>query len=214
MPGKIPSMMTFTRLSNAAVTMDTLVSIDTNGKVGPATPGDNFLGVALNGTSAADAEVSIDPGVCIANLTALLAVTAGDRLVAAAAGTVKKFDSASKTVTVANATDIWSSTAHGYASGEAVRLSNSGGALPAGTDNATTYYVGRIDADTFYLYDTEANALAGGATGRINASGDGTGTHSARLFGTQYIVGQAIESMTTAGAKVAVLVQKQTVVLT
>ena len=65
-------------------------------------------------------------------------------------------------------TDILTATAHGLATQEAVTLSDGIGGVTA----ATTYYVNRIGADTFYLYDTAANALTGGATGRANLTTD------------------------------------------
>ena len=214
MPGKIPSTMTFTRLSNAAVTMDTLVTMDSNGAVGPSAVGDDPLGVSLNGASASGAEITVDPGPAVANLTASGLFSADDYVIPAAAGAVKKYlGQAGVTVTVANATDIWTATAHGLTTGEAVRLTNSGGALPAGTDATTTYYVNVIDANTFYLFDTRAHAVAGGATGLVNATGDGTGTHSFRLYGNIFIVGVALEAATTVGQKAAIFQNKRQLIL-
>lgn len=80
---------------------------------------------------------------------------------------------ATKTATIANATDIWTSTAHGLAVDQKVRLTNSGGALPAGFAKDTDYYViaGNLAANTFQL-----SATKGGAS--VNATSDGTGTHT------------------------------------
>jgi len=52
-----------------------------------------------------------------------------------------------------------------------------GGSENIGLVNDTEYYVNRIDRNNFQLYDTPANALAGGATGRqdLTASGGGSG---------------------------------------
>lgn len=214
MPAKQPSLQAFTLLSAAAVTMDTLVYIDSNGKVATGAAGLDFDGIALNSTAAADAEVSVDPHGTLGNLTIVGTCSAGDLLQPAASGGVKKYvGAAARTVTVANATEIWTLNSHGFVSGEAVRLTNSGGALPAGSDAVTTYFTGAIDANTFYLYDTRANAVAGGATGRVAVSGDGTGTHSIRLYGDQYIVGKAIEAAATSGQKVGVLMDKRHLIL-
>ncbi len=214
MPGKIPSQMTFTRLSNAAVTMDTVLTMDTNGKVGPAATGSLPLGVALCGASAAGQEVSVDPGPAIANLTIAGAVTANDRVIGAASGQVKKYTGQTgQTVTVANATDIWTATGHGFTTGEAVRLSNSGGGLPANSSATTTYYVSVIDANTFKLYTSRANAIAAGATGLLDVSGDGTGTQTIRLYDEVWVLGIALETQATAGAKVAVLWQPYPITL-
>lgn len=214
MPGKIPSQMTFTLLSAAAIAMDTLVKIDSNGKAVTAGVNDDFDGVALSGCGAAGAEVSIDPGEAIANLTITGTCSAGDLLSIADAGGVKKFvGTAGRTVTVANATDIWTLTAHGFVTGERVRLTNSGGALPANASATTDYYVSVIDADTFKLYTSQANAVAAGATGLLDVSGDGTGTQSIRLYGDTVIVGKAIEAAATTGQKVAVLQGKRNLLL-
>ncbi len=78
-----------------------------------------------------------------------------------------------KTATIANATDIWTSTSHGLLVNQKVRLTNSGGALPAGFLPNTDYFViaGNLAANTLQL-----SATLGGAT--VNATGDGTGTHT------------------------------------
>lgn len=80
---------------------------------------------------------------------------------------------ATKTATVANATDIWTSTAHGMVAGQKVRLTNSGGALPAGFAANTDYFViaANLAANTFQL-----SATLGGAA--VNATSDGIGTHT------------------------------------
>ena len=59
-------------------------------------------------------------------------------------------------------------------------VSFTGGTLPTGLSAAPqTYYVGVINANSFYLYDTAAHALAGGTTGRITISSNGSGTITA-----------------------------------
>ncbi len=69
--------------------------------------------------------------------------------------------------------------AHGLQTGARIELSTTG-ALPTGITAYTNYYIGRIDDNTFYLYDTYVNAVAGGTTGRINTSGSQSGTHTLR----------------------------------
>lgn len=64
---------------------------------------------------------------------------------------------------------------NGFIAGQGVRF-NSTVSLPTGMDNETIYYVGNIVSNDFDLYDTEVNALAGGATGRIVTSGGSVGT--------------------------------------
>lgn len=67
---------------------------------------------------------------------------------------------------------------HGLRAGKGVIFSTTG-ALPTGVTAGTTYYVGNLATSTFNLYDTEANAITGGATGRVNTSGTQSGTHTA-----------------------------------
>jgi hypothetical protein len=92
---------------------------------------------------------------------------------------------AADTFTIDNTTDICTAEAHGLLTGDGpVRLTNSGGALPAGLAAATDYYIAKIDDDTFYLCASRALAYAGTA---VNASGDGTGTTGATLAPDTYV---------------------------
>ena len=76
-------------------------------------------------------------------------------------------------ITVANATDIWTTaTAHGLSVGDRIQLSNSGGALPAGSTAATDYFVLTVPSTTTLTL----SATDGGSI--LDVSGDGTGTHT------------------------------------
>jgi hypothetical protein len=78
--------------------------------------------------------------------------------------------------TAANATEIFTSAAHGLQTGDGpFQVSNSGGALPTGLTAVTDYWIIRIDANTFYLATSLANALAGT---HLSISTDGTGTQT------------------------------------
>lgn len=68
------------------------------------------------------------------------------------------------------ATDVITVTGRTFADGGMIRLSNSGGALPAGLSTLTDYYVRDASGPTFKLA-----ATAGGAA--IDITGTGTGTH-------------------------------------
>lgn len=70
-------------------------------------------------------------------------------------------------------TEVVTYTSHGMANGEAIKYYANGGTAMGGLTNATTYYAGVINANTFYVYDTRPNAIAGGATGKVNISGTG-----------------------------------------
>ncbi len=76
-------------------------------------------------------------------------------------------------------TEIMTTTApHLLTSGQAIMFDiGSGGALPGGlTGNPTFYYAGVVSETTFKAYDTSANAILNGATGRVNLSTTGSGT--------------------------------------
>lgn len=80
------------------------------------------------------------------------------------------------TFTAVATTDIFTKTSHGFRTGIKVRVSNSGGALPAGLAAATDYYVIKIDANTFYLaasLTASSNPLA-----FIDITTNGTGTNT------------------------------------
>jgi hypothetical protein len=91
---------------------------------------------------------------------------------------------ADTTFTVDHTTNIFTATAHGLTTGMPVQVSNSGGALPSGLSAATSYFAAVIDANTFYLYDTRAHAVAGGPTGKVSVSDNGTGTQTATTVAT------------------------------
>lgn len=79
------------------------------------------------------------------------------------------------TVTVSTGTTTTiTAVPNGFIAGDAVQF-DSTVSLPIGMYRNTTYYVGGVISNTFVLYDTEANALAGGATGKIATSGGSVG---------------------------------------
>ena len=81
-----------------------------------------------------------------------------------------------------------------WLTGMKVQVTTSG-VLPTGISASTDYYVSRINATTIYLYDSLVNAMAGGATGRVNITAIGSGNHTltctmqvralAELFGNE-----------------------------
>lgn len=110
---------------------------------------------------------------------------------------------------IANATDTFTYTAHGLTAGAVCNVTTSD-ALPTGLAVDTAYYVGELTADTFKLYDTRAHAVAGGETGLVNITSDGTGTQTFMFgvgIGQHYlgvtlpdnalIVGGGVEVLTT-----------------
>lgn len=85
--------------------------------------------------------------------------------------------------------NILTATAHGFETGDRVRVTTSAADLPAGLSVDTTYYVIRLSADTFSLATTDANATAGTA---ITLSDAGTGTHT--VTGYENVTGIFFES--------------------
>jgi hypothetical protein len=77
------------------------------------------------------------------------------------------------TANINTSTEVVSYTGHGLTTGDAIKYYVNGGAAATGLTDATTYYAGVIDADTFYVYDTADHAVAAGATGKMNISGTG-----------------------------------------
>lgn len=77
------------------------------------------------------------------------------------------------TITIASP-GVGTLTAHGFNTGDPVYLTTTG-ALPTGLSINTIYYAIRIDADTFRLATSFANANAGTA---INTSGTQSGVHT------------------------------------
>lgn len=96
---------------------------------------------------------------------------------------------ATSTVTVTIATPaVMTWTAHGLKSGQRIQLTTTG-ALPTGLSTATTYWVTVIDANTFNLSSSLANAQA--AT-FIATSGSQSGTHTAVNMGITITINPAI----------------------
>ena len=70
---------------------------------------------------------------------------------------------------------------HGFSNGQQVQFTTSG-TLPTGIVSNTIYYARNSDCVTplneFWVYSTQAYAIAGGTTGRINFTGVPSGTHT------------------------------------
>lgn len=85
-----------------------------------------------------------------------------------------------KTVTISNASPaVVTLTNHGLRDGTGVAFSTTG-TLPTGITAGTTYYARSTASNTSNLYDTAEHAIAGGSTGRVNTSSDGSGTHTVK----------------------------------
>ncbi len=85
--------------------------------------------------------------------------------------------------TADSTTDHLTSAAHPLNTGDGpLQVQNSGGGLPGGLSAATNYYAIKIDANTFELASSLANALAGT---QIDITTNGTGTQTLLHQGAQ-----------------------------
>lgn len=84
---------------------------------------------------------------------------------------------------------ITTSANHTFQNGDSIVYSRNGGTFDIGPEPGT-YFAGNVGSNTLMLYDTAANAIAGGATGKqdLLASGDGE-TH--KLDPVRYVAGSA-----------------------
>ena len=82
------------------------------------------------------------------------------------------------TANVNTTTEVITSNGHPFNTGDPVVYLANGGTVMGGLSDGNTYWINKISANTFYLYDNQANAIAGGATGRKNLSGTGNNNQS------------------------------------
>lgn len=90
--------------------------------------------------------------------------------------------------------DLIAETAHGMATGAGpFRLSNSGGALPAGLAVDTNYWIIATTADTYKLANSKANALANTPVDITAAAGGGT--HTLLRAANDVIIAQLLQGL-------------------
>lgn len=66
---------------------------------------------------------------------------------------------------------------HHFQNGDSFLYDKDGGTAGTGLTDQTTYYAGNVTTNTLEVYDTAANAIAGGATGRQTLTSGGGETH-------------------------------------
>ncbi len=76
---------------------------------------------------------------------------------------------------VTHGSDLFTKVAHGLLTGDGPIQFTTTTALPAGAALLTDYWVVKLDADTFSIATSLANALAGSV---VNLTDNGTGTHT------------------------------------
>ncbi len=130
--------------------------------------GEGFADATVSFTTSAVATIS---EVHVSFVTALNAVV--DKNFTAAFAALVYAD---KVFTADNTTEIFTAATHGLTTGDGpFQVSNAGGALPTGLAAATDYWVIVIDANTFKLATSLANAIAGT---NLAISTNGTGTQT------------------------------------
>lgn len=85
---------------------------------------------------------------------------------------------------VTTGTDRIALPGHTFSTGDLVRLSNSGGAVPAGLVTTRPYYVIKVDDGVIKLASSSANATSGTAVDITAAAGGGT--HTIKLVGAAF----------------------------
>jgi hypothetical protein len=117
------------------------------------------------------------------------------------------------TFTATNATELFTSAAHGMSTGDGpFRVSNSGGALPTGLSVDTDYWIiadvanGVADpVNTYQMATSRANALAGT---ELLITSDGTGTQTLRRNQNDVICAQLLQDLNATVGKNFTAVQQ------
>lgn len=123
----------------------------------------------------ADGDVGV-PHSTLGNITADIGVPLGGAFVwVRATKTANTTKAGDFTVTIASPA-VFTLTAHGLETGDVVYLTTTD-TLPTGLLANTTYYVVKINANTFNLATSYANATAGTPV-KITTTGTQSGTHS------------------------------------
>jgi hypothetical protein len=152
--------------------------------------GTRYLGTAPavtfsgGGGSSAAATATIAGGV----VTAIAVTNVGSSYTSEPTVAIAKPARIIPTSGINTTTEVITYATHGLITGEAVKYFHGGGAAATGLSNNTTYYVYVVNTNTFKVYDTEANAIAGGATGLMDISGTG---NNAQYFEIQASADQA-----------------------
>jgi hypothetical protein len=162
--------------------------------VGVGNAGTRYLEVPAvtfsgGGGSSAAATATISGGA----VTAITVTNVGSSYTSAPTVAVDKPRRTIPTSGINTTTEVITYATHGLITGEAVKYFHGGGAAATGLTNNTTYYVLAVNGNTFKVYDTEANAIAAGATGLMDISGTG---NNAQYFEIQATADQATATST------------------
>lgn len=121
-----------------------------------------YISVAANAGASVLAAIAVDPNT-VNIVEGIIRASAGSQVAPAAIASA-----------VAGTDVVTTSAAHGLTTGQPVIVSGITGLT--GVVVTTVYFVNAVSATTLTLHDTAANAILGGANGRLDITADGTGT--------------------------------------
>jgi hypothetical protein len=110
-----------------------------------------------------------------------------------------------RTVTTANVnttTETLTYNNHGIAAGEEIKYYNNGGTTLAGLSNATSYYAGQVNTNTFKLYNTANRGLTAIADQVINTSQVNTTANTITITGHGLVNGAELNYNNQGGASI------------
>ena len=110
-----------------------------------------------------------------------------------------------RTVTTANVnttTETLTYNNHGIAAGEEIKYYNNGGTTLAGLSNATSYYAGQVNTNTFKLYNTANRGLTAIADQVINTSQVNTTANTITVTGHGLVNGAELNYNNQGGASI------------
>ncbi len=125
------------------------------------------LGVAVNVGNVTN-QATIGNGTTISSGGLTVGANMGQRAIPLATASVPVVNTTTEAIFLGLGT--------GLTTGTAVKYSAMGGTAIGGLTDGSTYYVNNQGNGTFTLYNSAANAMAGGTAGRYNLTGAGSGT--------------------------------------
>lgn len=150
------------------------VAVATGGTKYMEIPAVSFTG---GGGSSAAATAAISGGA----VTSITVTNVGSAYTSAPTVVVGAPFATIATSAVNTTTEVITYNSHKFVTGDAVTYSNGGGSTMGGLVNNTVYYINKTGANTFELYDTLANAQAGGGAGFGLMDLTGTGNNAQTL---------------------------------
>jgi hypothetical protein len=99
-------------------------------------------------------------------------------------------------------TDIFTKVGHGFYTGETVIYSTDGSNI-GGLSNGSSYYIRKINDDTFTLHTTFSRATSDGTV--INITSTGSGNHTLTLYGPHIVIAPSAPPSVNSVSKIIVV---------